>query len=203
MDKQEHEIRRHHHDILNIDPLAFLCTGRRAVRGFTANPFELLYAKVPRMPLGSQSEMVDNILRENVDYIARTPSRNYRESEFLNGFIDRTAAEHPEAIKLLELGTDSDYRVYLVRPYQAAQSHLERICQTRAISPCVSYRCWNSGVPSTSPVTTPRLTSFAVLAGPDGFAPATFESEDSFSSVARVASETWPARKALMARSSA
>ncbi|MGB9404838.1 MAG: hypothetical protein WCA98_14985 [Candidatus Acidiferrales bacterium] len=98
----------------NLDPLMFLSTGRKAVRGFIADPFEVWYAASPQDPLGSQSQMVDLMLRGGVDYFARTSTDGFRELIFLNAFVDRLAVEHPEAVKLMETASDPNYRVYAI-----------------------------------------------------------------------------------------
>ncbi len=98
----------------NLDPAMYLSTGRKSVRGFQANPFELFYAARPNAPLGSPSQFIENILREHVDYVVRTPSSMFQEGPFLNAIIDQAVSNYPEVFTLRTQGDDPNYRIYQV-----------------------------------------------------------------------------------------
>ena len=98
----------------NLDPVWFLSTGRKSVRGYLARPFELYYSANPQDPLGTYSEFVQNLLRERVDYLMRTFEGMKGEGNYMNGMIDRLASDYPDAVTLQKQGRDSAYRIYRV-----------------------------------------------------------------------------------------
>lgn len=98
----------------NLDPVWFLSTGRKSVRGFLARPFEVFYSASPEDPLGTYSEFVQNLLREQADYLMRTPDKDYGEAKYMNGLIDRLASDFPEAVTLELQESDQDYRIYRI-----------------------------------------------------------------------------------------
>src|SRR5580704_1562478 len=98
----------------NLDPVWFLSTGRKSVRGFLARPFEVFYSANPRDPLGTYSEFVQILLHERADYLMRTPDGNYGEAKYMNGMIDRLASDYPDAVTLQKQGQDNTYRIYRI-----------------------------------------------------------------------------------------
>ena len=98
----------------NLDPVWFLSTSRKSVRGFLARPFEVFYSANPRDPLGTYSEFVQNLLHERADYLMRTPDKTYGEAEYMNGMIDWLASDYPDAVTLQTQGQDTGYRIYRI-----------------------------------------------------------------------------------------
>jgi len=98
----------------NIDPVVYLYTGRKTIRGFVADPFELFYTSDPQQPLGPPSSLARRLIQHEVGYVIRTPSRAYKEGPFLNELVDALVAEHPQAFTLVYAGPNPDYRVYRV-----------------------------------------------------------------------------------------
>lgn len=96
------------------DPVIYLCTGRRALRGFVANPFELFYAHGPRRPLGGQEMLLEQIARHKVSYLVRTPNSLYREGPYLNQLIEEAVTQHPNAFTVVYEGGSPGYRIYRV-----------------------------------------------------------------------------------------
>src|SRR5262249_12575377 len=98
----------------NMDPIWFLSTGRKAVWGFIARPYELIYSANPQDPLGTYSEFVQNLLRVRADYLMRTSDRQYTGGNYRNDMIDRFASDYPGAVTLEMQGQDSEYRIYRI-----------------------------------------------------------------------------------------
>jgi hypothetical protein len=62
----------------NLDPVMYLNTGRKAVRGFVSNGYGLLYAL---KPVGiTPDELSNSILRSRVSYVVITPDHGFAEA---------------------------------------------------------------------------------------------------------------------------
>jgi len=98
----------------NLDPTYYLYTGRKAVRGFTADPFFLFYSEKPDTALGQVSDLVQRIVANRIRYVIRTPSLFFKDAVIFNGILDRLILDYPGALHLVKVGTDPSYRVYEV-----------------------------------------------------------------------------------------
>jgi hypothetical protein len=94
----------------NLDPVWFMLSGRKAVRGYVMYPFEMSYSPDPHNSLGTYTEFCQNLLRERPDYLIRT----YEGGGNMNRMIDRLASDFPSAVTLQEQGKNSDYRIYRI-----------------------------------------------------------------------------------------
>lgn len=98
----------------NLDPTYYLYTGRKAVRGFEADPYLLYYSKTPETALGTVPDLVHRIVVNRVNYIIQTPSANFGESVIFKKLLDRLIIEYPGALHLVKEGRDPSYKIYLV-----------------------------------------------------------------------------------------
>ncbi len=71
----------------NLDPVIYLNSGHKAVRGFSPNGFDLFYAPV-RRPV-SAAQLLKSIHASSVDYVAVTPDRDFAEAP---GFLQAVQA---------------------------------------------------------------------------------------------------------------
>jgi len=99
-----------------VDPLIYLYSGRKAVLALEVNPVELGYAADKHYPIGTPSQIVNQILLNNVSYIVRTPNAGFYfgpyVGDYLDQFIDEVMSRAPGAVRLVEVGTDPQIRVY-------------------------------------------------------------------------------------------
>jgi hypothetical protein len=98
----------------NDDPMVYLYTGRKALRGFLADPYELFYAREPKWPLGPPSHLLKEIARWHVNYIVTEPNSTFEEGPYLLRLIDAARAEYPSAFEEVWVGPDPRYRIYKV-----------------------------------------------------------------------------------------
>jgi hypothetical protein len=105
-----------------LDPAIYLYTGRKAIRGYTADPFELSYAANPYLPLGKPSDFGWQLVHHRVNYVVRTPSHMSSERRRLNELTHLLMSEFPAAFTLVYVGPDPDYRVYEVDHEALAQT---------------------------------------------------------------------------------
>lgn len=111
----------------NLDPTFYLYTGRRAVRGFTADPFQLFYADKPEFPLGKISDLMRTVIERRVNYIVQTPSVRFQEGPFLNSLIDGMVGKYPEVFRLAKAASVPGYAVYEVDRSILARSLKEEL----------------------------------------------------------------------------
>jgi hypothetical protein len=98
----------------NLDPTYYLYTGRKAIRGFTADPYRLYYSLNPEAALGGSRDIVQRIVAYRVGYIIRTPSRFFKEGPIFNGILDRLLYEYPDAFRLVKEGSVPSCKIYEV-----------------------------------------------------------------------------------------
>ncbi|MCS7023990.1 MAG: hypothetical protein NZV14_04275 [Bryobacteraceae bacterium] len=94
----------------NLDPLYYLYTGRKAVRAFQADPYQLIYAQRGE-PIGSPEQLLITLCRAGASYWIESPNSGFLEGKYLVT-IQRFLHEHsPQRLpKLFELG--DRHRVY-------------------------------------------------------------------------------------------
>ncbi|HET8546459.1 MAG TPA: hypothetical protein VFL57_00570, partial [Bryobacteraceae bacterium] len=99
----------------NIDPLFYLYTGRKAVRGFDADPYLLHYAADTKAnPLGTPAEFRDSMLRQKATYLIMTPNEGYSEKKHLGQLVADLKQSWPEALEVVYEGSTPEYRVYRI-----------------------------------------------------------------------------------------
>jgi hypothetical protein len=98
----------------NLDPTYYLYTGRKAVRGFSADPYLLYYSRNPEAALGGSRDLVQRIAAYRVGYIIRTPSRFFKEGPIFNGILDKMISEFPEVLQLVKVGSEPSCKIYEV-----------------------------------------------------------------------------------------
>ena len=99
----------------NLDPVFYLYTGRKSVRGFLQDPFLLHYSTTKdSLPLGSPDELLSAIERYGVTYLIRAPNAQFREGPHLSRLSDQLAARHPGSFRCVYRSADSRYRIYAV-----------------------------------------------------------------------------------------
>jgi Dolichyl-phosphate-mannose-protein mannosyltransferase len=108
--------------LANPDPAFYLYTGRKALRGFHANPYDMFYAARHDEPLGTVTDLIRTILQERVGYIVRSPRRTYEEVGYLNALLDQLTARYPQAVYAVETGTKPGYVIYRVDRERLAQA---------------------------------------------------------------------------------
>lgn len=66
--------------LANLDPVFWLNTGRKAIRGFFPDGYKLYYAASPSNPVITPDQMASEITHNGVGYVALTPDRDFAES---------------------------------------------------------------------------------------------------------------------------
>jgi hypothetical protein len=102
--------------LANLDPLFYLYTGRKAVRGFLANPYWLFYntADPARQPIGTVEDLREMVRRERVNYIVRAANRTFSEGPYLDKLILELIRREPGGFRLVEQNTDPRFQIYQV-----------------------------------------------------------------------------------------
>ena len=96
----------------NLDPVLFLNTGRKAVRGFAPNAFGLLYAE--RQQGITPDQVSGAILREQADYVVVTPDRDFVEAPSFHSSVQ--ALERGGRLQPVPIpGLSPDYRLLRVQ----------------------------------------------------------------------------------------
>jgi hypothetical protein len=98
----------------NLDPSYYLYTGRKAVRGFSADPYLLHYSNKPETALGGVPNLVQRMGTYQVTYVIRTPGLYFTEGKIFNGILDKMISDYPDSLRLVKKGSDPSYRVYEV-----------------------------------------------------------------------------------------
>jgi hypothetical protein len=98
----------------NLDPTIYLYTGRKAVRGFVADPYLLYYSDKSDDSLGSESDLMGVLISQKVNYIIRTPAENFKEVPIFNRMLDRLLLKDERILRLVKEGSHPGYKVYWV-----------------------------------------------------------------------------------------
>lgn len=100
----------------NLDPVLYLNTGRKAVRGFIPDGFGLFYAA--KQAGVTPDQISTAILREQVDYVVLTPDRGLAESASFHSAVqalERGGVLQPVAIPGMAIpGVPTEYRLLQV-----------------------------------------------------------------------------------------
>jgi hypothetical protein len=95
----------------NLDPVYYLYTGRKAVRGFSADPYLLFYSGKPETALGGGPDLIRRIVAYRISYIVRTPSRFFMEGPIFNGILDGLLSDYPEAFHVVKVSSDRTSKI--------------------------------------------------------------------------------------------
>lgn len=96
----------------NLDPTLYLYTGRKAVRPFTADPYELYYStREGRAPLGTPRDLVARIEATGARYVVDTPHSLFGEEPFWQALLAETASLYPGLLEEVHRGTNPAFRV--------------------------------------------------------------------------------------------
>ena len=99
--------------LANLDPVFYLYTGHKAVRGFQADPYRLFYMRERGShPLGTLAALRASIRKERVTYIVRAPNKIFAEAPYLDELILELVRSEPDAIKLVAQGADPRFQIY-------------------------------------------------------------------------------------------
>ncbi len=97
----------------NLDPVLYLYTGRKSVRGFVQNPYLLHYAAGEQsLPLGSADEMLDTIRWYRASYLICAPNASFREGPYLERLTADLLRRHAALFRLAYRSADGRYRIY-------------------------------------------------------------------------------------------
>jgi len=106
----------------NLDPTIYLYTGRKAVRGFVADPYLLYYSDKSDESLGSESDLLRVLITQKVNYIIRTPDDNFfKEVPIFNRILDKIVLKDKETFHLVKEGFIPEYKIYWVNQNKLQQ----------------------------------------------------------------------------------
>jgi hypothetical protein len=101
----------------NLDPVLYLYTGRKSVRGFVQDPYRLHYAGGPgSLPLGSEQDLVAAMHWYGVSYLVYAPNAAFREGPYLARLTDGVVARYGGRLRCVYQSGGSRYRIYAVTP---------------------------------------------------------------------------------------
>jgi len=99
----------------NLDPLYYLYTGRKAVRGFAAEPYRLIYAPPPvgspDNPLGAADRFLEGLRRTSVTHWVDSPNSAFAEGVHLRRMLDELQRRYPQSFEPAP-GADHTHRLY-------------------------------------------------------------------------------------------
>jgi hypothetical protein len=99
----------------NIDPTIYLYTGRKAIRGFYADPFQLMYSgNSDATPLGSARKLRETILQNGVTHVMVTPNYGYAEKPYLRRLLSELVQGQPDAFPQVMQAANPEYKIYRV-----------------------------------------------------------------------------------------
>lgn len=98
----------------NLDPTYYLYTGRKAVRGFSADPYLTYYSRKPEAAPLAVPCLMQRIVTNRVDYIIRTPSSYFRDAMIFDGVLAQLISGYPETLHLVKESSVPSYKVYKV-----------------------------------------------------------------------------------------
>jgi hypothetical protein len=75
--------------VANLDPVFYLNTGRKAIRGFSPNGYQLYYAPSPFVITPDQ--LAAEIMSNGVSYVALTPDRDFAEAPAFHRAVEALA----------------------------------------------------------------------------------------------------------------
>lgn len=108
----------------NLDPVLYLYTGRKSVRGFVQNPYLLHYAADARaLALGPAGELFETIRWYGANYLVCAPNASFREGPYLARLIAELRRAHPDRFRLVYRSADARYRIYAT-VLDACEGHL-------------------------------------------------------------------------------
>jgi hypothetical protein len=111
----------------NLDPTIYLYTGRKAVRGFFADPYLLYYSENSDESVGSESDLLGVLITQKVNYIIRAPAESFKEVPIFNRMLDRMLLKDERIFRLVKEGLLPGYKVYWVNQQKLQQIHHEGI----------------------------------------------------------------------------
>jgi hypothetical protein len=89
----------------------YLYTGRKAVRGFSPNGYQIFYA--PKQTLVTPDQLLDSIRGQGVGYVVVSPDRDYPETSLFHKTVD--ALERGGVLEPVPIdGLDADYKLLRV-----------------------------------------------------------------------------------------
>jgi Dolichyl-phosphate-mannose-protein mannosyltransferase len=99
----------------NLDPVYYLYTGHKAIRGFATDPWRAVYAadSAPDA-IGSVEAFRDALVAQNVRYLVASPNSAFPEGKHLMRLIQGFRSRYPKALQVVA-ETGLEYRVYEVR----------------------------------------------------------------------------------------
>ncbi len=106
----------------NLDPIIYLYTGRKAVRGFFANPYLLYYSENSDESIGSESDLLGVLITQKVNYIIRAPAESFKEVPIFNRMLDRMLLNDERIFRLVKEGSLPGYKVYWVNQQKLQQN---------------------------------------------------------------------------------
>ncbi len=109
----------------NLDPMFYLYTGRKAIRGFYSHPYNLLYSPQHLNPLGSVSDFRDSIVRQSASYLIVTPNEGFAERPYFKRLVSELEESWPGALRLLYQGRTPEYRVYRIERERLARASIK------------------------------------------------------------------------------
>lgn len=97
----------------NLDPLYYLYTGRKAVRGFAAEPYSLIYEE-GTAPIGSKETALRSLCTQHVTFWMESPNSSFLEGKYLRKIQEEAHQEAPGAVRRL-YDLQGTHRIYGLR----------------------------------------------------------------------------------------
>jgi hypothetical protein len=108
----------------NLDPLYYLYTGRKAVRGFAAEPYSLIYDE-GATPIGGVADALRNLCASRATYWIESPNSSFLEGKYLTAIQSEAYQRAPNTLQKVfdRMGT---HRIYGVRCEERMDAGLQQ-----------------------------------------------------------------------------
>jgi hypothetical protein len=109
----------------NLDPLYYLYTGRKATRGFLADPYYLFYSQSGH-PIGSREEVMFRLAADGVTHWIVSPNSSFGEGPHLARMQAEALANQPDLVRRRKAIGDGSYSVLELRLDNSAHTAEKR-----------------------------------------------------------------------------
>lgn len=94
----------------NLDPVFYLFTGRKSLRKFAADAYQLYYSSDPGGSLGPPEALLGQLNRYGATHVVFMPNQHFKEEKVFRDSVKALAQKHPALLEMVYESDDSRYR---------------------------------------------------------------------------------------------
>ncbi|MCC6393211.1 MAG: glycosyltransferase family 39 protein [Bryobacterales bacterium] len=102
----------------NLDPLYYLYTGHKSIRGFSAEPYSLIYSH-SKNPIGAPPQLLHNLHAAGASFWIRTPNSTFLEGKHLEQALLTLSRIYPVTLLPLSPPVPPTHGIYTIHGPQA------------------------------------------------------------------------------------